>query len=320
MSSPPEATFTRRRFLTSSVLAGTSGLALVACGGSTPIGTSSGPDSPLDGDSPLDRDSTEPAFLQAAFPAGNRQPTILATGSPQRAIFGLTRGTGYLQSADVPAELPLMLTSPSGATSQIVLPRRNEQIPRHYYPLVFTPTEPGAYSLTGEFEGEALDVGFKVAEPSEIELVQLGEQMRALDTPTFNDARGVDPICTRAPDLCPFHEVTLTDALASGSPVALMISTPGFCQTGICGPTLEIMIAEAQAFPDITFVHAEVYTDPQQLGELPPSELIAPVVSAYAMSFEPAMIVANASGAVTARVDVTMDAFDIREALATATA
>lgn len=310
MASPPEATYSRRRFLTGSIVVGTSGLVLAACGGSSSDDTTS---------DVLDAESTEPAFLQAAFPAGNRQPTILAVGSAQRAIFGLTRGTGFLQASDVPAELPMTLTAPSGATTDIVLPRRNEQIPRHYYPLVFAPTEVGSYSLTGEFEGEALNVGFKVADPSEIELVQLGEQMRALDTPTFADARGVDPICTRAPDPCPFHEVTLTEALASGSPVALMISTPGFCQTGICGPTLEIMMAEASAFADITFVHAEVYTDPQQLDQLPPSELIAPIVSAYAMSFEPALIVANAAGAVTARVDVTMDALDIREALSTAT-
>lgn len=309
MARPPVPSFTRRKFLAGSALAGASGLALAACGGSSSVDATT---------TASDLESTEPAFLQAAFPAGNRQPTILTTGTEQRAIFGLTRGTGYLQAADVPSELPMLLTSPTGSTSDVVLPRRSEQIPRHYYPLVFEPTETGTYTMTGEFEDEDLSITFKVADPADVELVKLGEPMRALDTPTFNDARGVDPICTRAPDPCPFHDVTLTEALASGSPVALMISTPGFCQTGICGPTLEIMIAEAADVPEITYVHAEVYTDPQKLNELPPSDLIAPVVSTYGMSFEPAMIVANAAGLVTARVDVTMDAIDIRAALKSA--
>lgn len=301
MARPPLSRLSRRGFL-----AGSLGLTLSACAGSSPEVAS------------VPLESTEPAFLQAAFPAGNRQPTILSTGSPQRAIFGLTRGTGFLQAADVPTTLDLTLTAPSGATSTVGLPRHDEQIPRHYYPLEFEPSEIGAYTLTGSFEDEDLSVSFTVADPSDVGLVKVGEPMRPVDTPTVADARGVDPICTRAPEVCPFHEQTLTEALAGGSPVALMISTPGFCQTGICGPTLEIMIGEAANFGDIAFVHAEVYTDPQKLGELPPSELIAPVVDTYAMSFEPAMIVANAEGIVTARIDVTMDALDIRTALATA--
>ena len=234
---------TRRTFL-----AGSGALALAACGGSAPLESV---------------ESTEPAFLQAAFPAGSRQPTILSTGSPQRGVFGLTRGTGFLMADDVPATLDLTLVSPSGASTDVALPRHADQIPRHYYPLIWEPDETGAWELTGEFEDEALSVSFMVAEPADVELIKIGEQMRAVDTPTFDDARGVDPICTRGPEACPFHEVTLADALAAGGPVALMISTPGFCQTGICGPTLELLIAEADANPAMTFVHAEVYTDPQ---------------------------------------------------------
>ena len=68
------------------------------------------------------------------------------------------------------------------------------------------------------------------------------------DTPTFDDARGVDPICTRSPEPCPFHDRTLTDVVESGEPVALLISTPGFCQTAICGPVLELLM-EARGKP-----------------------------------------------------------------------
>lgn len=285
-----------------SFLAASGALALTACGGSAPL---------------VSVESTDPAFLQAAFPAGSRQPTILSTGTPQRGVFGLTRGTGFLMADLVPDALDLTLTSPDGETSEVRLPRHADQIPRHYYPLVFEPEQTGAWELAGEFEGEALSVSFMVAEPADVGLVKIGEQMRPVDTPTTADARGVDPICTRAPEACPFHSITLSEALTAGGPVALMISTPGFCQTGICGPTLELLIAEAESHPDITIVHAEVYTDPQELANAAPADLLAPVVETYAMAFEPSLLVADATGAITARLDVTMDATEIRAALAT---
>lgn len=295
-----------------SFLAAGSALALAACGGGSSTSTST--------ETAVDLfESTDPAYLQAAFPAGNRQPTILSTGTTQRAIFGLTRGTGYLQADDVPATLDLVLTDPNGATVDVVLPRHAEQIPRHYYPLVFAPEIAGGWRVSGTFEGEDLLVDFTVAEPSEVDLIKLGEPMRSVATPTMTDARGVDPVCTRAPDPCPFHERSL-DELVGVAPVALMVSTPAFCQTGICGPTLELLIASAEEFSDVEIIHAEVYTDPTKLGELPPPELLSETVQTYAMPFEPALIVANAAGIVTARLDVTMDAAEIRSALASATA
>ncbi|MGE0307777.1 MAG: hypothetical protein AB7Q27_18680, partial [Acidimicrobiia bacterium] len=40
-----------------------------------------------------------------------------------------------------------------------------------------------------------------------------------------------------------------------------LVGTPAFCQTGICGPVLDVMIDIAADYPDLQFIHAEVYTD-----------------------------------------------------------
>lgn len=295
---------TRRLFL-----AGAGAVVLSACSG--------GPGSTASEPGIASVESTDPVYMTAAFPAGGSQPTILSTGTLQRAVFGLTRGTGYLNGDQVPVELEMMLTSPSGTQIEVELPRRSEQIPRHFYALSWIPDETGTWTIAGEHEGEQLSVDFKVADPSTIGLVQIGEKMRPVDTPTVADARGVDPICTRSPEPCPYHQLTLAEAIDASGPTALMISTPGFCQTGICGPTLEIMIGElaGSGFGEYNVVHAEVYTDPQRLSEAPPSDLIAPTVSAYGMTFEPSLIVADDDGVVAARLDVTMDAAEIRSAL-----
>ena len=89
---------------------------------------------------------------------------------------------------------------------------------------------------------------------------QPGDPMIPVDTPTTDDARGVDPICTRDPE-CDLHGQTLTAALTGGTPVALSIATPAYCQTAICGPILDLMLQVAPDYPDIRFLHTEVYTD-----------------------------------------------------------
>jgi hypothetical protein len=125
----------------------------------------------------------------------------------------------------------------------------------------------------------------------------------------------VDPFCTR-PEPCPFHDVTLTEAIAAGRPVALYIGTPAFCQTAVCGPILEFLVAELDAGRDLTIVHAEVYLDPYgQEGD--PGDT-AEVIGVYGLDFEPQLVVADASGTVTAVLNNSMDRTEVAEALDTA--
>ena len=49
------------------------------------------------------------------------------------------------------------------------------------------------------------------------------------------------------PNPCPFHDVTLTEALAPGKPVVYMVGTPAHCQTGTCAPALEFLVESARA-------------------------------------------------------------------------
>jgi hypothetical protein len=98
-----------------------------------------------------------------------------------------------------------------------------------------------------------------------------------------------------------------------------MIATPGFCQTVACGPVVDLLI-DLDPSADMDVVHAEVYTDPDQLDELGVvPELLTPTIDAYGMAFEPSLVVADAAGVVTARIDYAFDRDEIAAALATAT-
>jgi hypothetical protein len=114
-------------------------------------------------------------------------------------------------------------------------------------------------------------------------------------------------VCTRDP-ACPLHDVTLTEALGSGKPLAYLIGTPAYCQTGVCGPVLDLLLAEQVNRPDFVMVHSEIYTDSTL-------QAVAPAVTAYHMNFEPALFLANSKGELVERLDSIYDAAELSAAL-----
>ena len=167
-------------------------------------------------------------------------------------------------------------------------------------------TEPGFYALVVE-GGPAEGAAFQIQDPADLIVNRAGQRLDAFDTPTVDDSRGVDVVCTRQPEPCPFHDLTLTEALATGKPVVYMVGTPAHCQTGVCGPVLEQMIELAADLGDSTvFVHADVYAD---VAATTP----APAVTAAKLTFEPTVFVTEASGLIVDRLDAVWDSSEIRD-------
>jgi hypothetical protein len=135
--------------------------------------------------------------------------------------------------------------------------------------------------------------------------------MPALQTPTTQDHRGVDPICTRDP-ACPLHEISLDAALQSGKPVAFIVSTPKYCQVAICGPVLDVLLGLRDANPNVTMIHAEVWTDDTTTTP-------APAVRDLNLSYEPVLFLVGADGMIRQRVDLIFDTAEASAAVAALT-
>jgi hypothetical protein len=294
------AVISRRTFLAGAV----SVAALAACGGK---GDGSGADSATTTSGPL-----VPAVFGAGFANGyNSQVSALVAGIPQRAPFAAFTEIGQvIRDEQAPASVDVEVHHNGATVAAMTVARHDDGIPTPYYPVVFTPPEPGDYEVVASFATKPTPI--RVASRDEVSLVQVGDKMRPVVTPTTADARGVKPICTRA-EPCPFHRITLADALASGKPTVLLISTPGFCQTMICGPVLELLIDAAGSRDDLAVVHAEVYVDPQS-GDI---SRTTEVISTYGLSYEPSFYVADASGTVRSRLDFSWDRAELTQALAT---
>lgn len=222
-------------------------------------------------------------------------------------------------SNDVPANLPGSLDFvvtrrgdggaevPVGAT----LPTKAFQdgVPVPYFPVRFTPDQPGTYRIKTTVDGAEIATNFVVQAPGQLTGPTVGQRLTVTDSPTTTDPRGVTPICTRERDgkeaFCPHHTVNLRDALAAAKPLVLIVSTPAFCQIGVCGPVLELFTEQAAAHPTVQVIHAEVYADPAS-----GSQQTAPLVDALGLTFEPALYAVGADGTI---VDALTHVFDRQE-------
>jgi len=213
--------------------------------------------------------------------------------------------------------------SPTGAEIEIevlfdgemvetqVVPARGVGQFTPYYPLVFTPEQAGTYRANADFSETGVD--FAVVERSETPIFQVGETLPPFKTPTVDDDAGVTPICSRT-EPCGFHDISLDDALASGKPTAMLIATPAWCQTDVCGANVEWLIELGADRDDINIIHAEVYEDFANAGNGLPKR--APMLEAWDIAFEPSLFVVDAGGIITDARHFAFDREEIAELLA----
>jgi hypothetical protein len=237
---------------------------------------------------------------------------MLSAGGDVRAPFGIADTEGLLSPSGTPASLELEVFGPDGAEvlAATTVARHVEGLPHAYFPLRFTADRAGIYTARTELDGGPLEMSVKVDRPDDVTAIKVGEGLPAAMTPTTTDPRGVEPMCTRDP-VCPLHDVTVASALEEARPLALLVSTPAFCQIAVCGPVLEVLLGVADAHTAVRLLHAEVYSRPYEERDTK-----APVVGELGLTFEPCLVLADAEGTVVERLDTIFDEAEVDRALA----
>jgi hypothetical protein len=139
----------------------------------------------------------------------------------------------------------------------------------------------------------------------------LGELAPRSETLTSADAP-IDEISSDSDPNPDFYTMSVADAVTSGRPSVLIFATPRFCTTGICQPTLELMRSLAPSYPDVNFVHIEVFTninDPQNI-------VLAPAVDEWGLPTEPWVFVVDGDGIVIGRFEGLVTEEELADLLA----
>jgi hypothetical protein len=284
----------RRRFLATTSSLAMGAVAVAACGGS-----SSGGGGPSAGNT---------FVVVTRFPNTNLVPGNV------RLPISLADTQGVLLTdslASLPATLSAQVVrddSGEVVVADMSATKHGVNLPQPYWPFFADINDPGIYRLIVE-GGPKDGATFQVFDPGQVSIPLVGSPLPPFDTPTTDDPGELDPLCTYSTGTCPFHTMTLSDALNSGKPVAYLIGTPAYCKTGTCTPALDTLIELQNTFGDnIEFVHAEVYTDRT-------ATTVAPAVRAYYMDFEPSLFIADSDGVLRHRLDAIFDQDEVQEAL-----
>ena len=234
----------------------------------------------------------------------------LRVGVPQRFVFGLGDNQGVvLKSGPQTLSIEFLDAQNVALGPAVSAERHNTKIPRAYWPVTTTIPKLGTYTARAKVGTQSLDQAIQITANSTVPAP--GDQLPPLDTPTMSNPRGVQEVCTRVP-ACPLHDITLREALALAKPVALLVGTPAYCQTGVCGPVLDVLLGEyAKRKTAMHFLHAEVYAEPFKDLSTPTS----PTVDALTLTYEPALFLAGADGVIRERLDILYDVAELRPAL-----
>lgn len=280
---------TRRELL----VASGAGLVLAACGAGR------------DGGEDADASPTDELMLYTAF--NPQQPA----GKEVRLPLALALSDGTLDLGAPPRNIDVSLRAPDGGLSRIgVVPRHARGVPRGYYPVHATFATAGTWTFVVTADGQRLTADIEAVSADQLPAVPgPGDLLPKIPTPTVTDPLGLVALCTREQQ-CPFHETSLDQAFGRGGPIILLVSTPAYCQTAICGPVLELVIARQQVLADAgaTVIHAEVYADDQ-------AKVPTDIVNTLGLTYEPALFVAAPDGTVNDRLDYTFDATELDDAI-----
>lgn len=94
-----------------------------------------------------------------------------------------------------------------------------------------------------------------------------------------------------------FYEMSVAEALERG-PSVIVFATPAWCTTQSCGPMLDQVKEISADFPDLNFVHVEIYED-IQVQSFEELQLVE-AINEWRLPSEPWVFVVDADGVVAA--------------------
>ena len=163
-------------------------------------------------------------------------------------------------------------------------------------------------SATPEGASEAVTIQAPFTVLAESVSPGLGTVPPASQNDTTETNSNTTSLCTRDP-ICDLHDKVIGDYLGKGRPLVVQFSTPAFCETRFCGPVLEVLLTQVDAYKDrVDFIHIEVWQDFQ-------AQAYRPAVQEWRLPGEPYTFFLDGSGTVASRLEAVFTEEELVTAL-----
>jgi hypothetical protein len=203
----------------------------------------------------------------------------------------------------------------SAKLERIGVPGGAEADATHLYVARVRLPKPGKYWILAEPEGG----GVKVQALGNVEVSRDDPQPSPDDrapasrTPTLASVDGdASRITTRTPPDVTLLDHSVANSLRAGVPFVVVFSTPKFCTSRTCGPTVDVVEEVARRFEDrdIRFIHVEVYEDND------PAKGFNEWMREWKLETEPWTFLVGADGRIVERFEGAVSVRELEDAVA----
>lgn len=164
-------------------------------------------------------------------------------------------------------------------------------------------------SVQGDGLDETVNAAFDVAQEGTTPAI--GEPAPPSDSLTADDVTKLSEITTDPKPDPDFYELSIAEAVKEPDPFVVVFSTPKFCTSQVCGPTLDVVKSVADDSRAVRFVHVEVYKNLDDPANLIPVK----AVREWGLPSEPWVFVVDDKGLVAAKYEGTVTAKELTKAL-----
>jgi hypothetical protein len=257
---------------------------------------------PASGMTPILGQPTGSGAINLALPASD-----LAVGQDQRFLVALI-GPGNQLITDARVELAFFkVTGPESAQLRARSSASYQEPPgarnRGIYVARADFDEAGDWGVAAVVERPGAQpaevrTSFKVKPTSETPAI--GAPAPPSRTLTGRTPQDVEAFCSARPGDVEFHQHSVAEAIGLGKPTAILFATPGFCESMLCGPSLEVLKLLRERYADgVNLVHVEIYKDgrPNERREM------VPAVAEWKLPSEPWLFVVDSSGRIADKLE-----------------
>jgi hypothetical protein len=176
---------------------------------------------------------------------------------------------------------------------------------------------PGPWGLEITATGAGVDVTNKqqVVVEQRSATPDIGDKVPASKTLTSNDAKNLKEITTDPHPDPSFYKLSVKDAIEQHKPFVLVFATPKFCQSQFCGPTLDKVKSVAKDFPNVTFIHTEIYQGLVPTNDQGDYNPVMPAVDEWKLPSEPWVFVVDKDGHLVAKYEVVFEPSELAAVL-----
>jgi hypothetical protein len=139
----------------------------------------------------------------------------------------------------------------------------------------------------------------------------VGQPAPRSKTPTASQVADLTTISSDTEPDPRLYQLSVEQAVTSRKPSLIMFATPGYCQTAVCGPGVDVLAKLVDTFGDkINAVHVEVYRLPYDAGKT------VPAMSEWGLRTEPWLFLVDKNGLIAGRYEGGITMAELEPAVA----